>query len=351
MFEGRNDSLYCSQLTHPDDTPPKLERFVLRFHPRGCLALHFPIFTAPGAPPSPPLVATGAMPMGSDRAGDSGWTMVPTLLHRLMGKHPLREVKATAKVGSATRLFHSPDPPFPLGMSGSKVVSFLAWRSGNTLAVVMVGGKSYAEVDSFAAEMASRQQAHIAKPTPYTRAERFSGEVALDDPALTVPVYWLGRNFKPGHGLPSNRLWAAFIPRPPSKEDEEAATGFEEAPGSVLAIDYEELRLNTWTAATWPQYTASKVGHALTHWKCTETRTIALPGGSATIYAGYGLDYRKCPKRAPEAFTAWVQLGDTFVVAESPICPRCVNSDQLYGSYAGMEAIARTLRLRPKPVY
>ncbi len=39
------------------------------------------------------------MPMGSDRAGDSGWTMVPTLLHRLLGKHPLREVKATAKVG------------------------------------------------------------------------------------------------------------------------------------------------------------------------------------------------------------------------------------------------------------
>jgi len=346
LQEEQNDETYCARLTDPEDTPPKLARFVRRFHPRGCIGGYYSLYTVPGQEFAPPVVGTGVLVLDSGRATDAGWAVVPILLGRLLHDKVPRELPAPVKIGQATRLFHSK----ALNRKSDGTTSFLVWRSGNTIANVMVGADSFAEGDRIAAELASRQQAHIQHPTPYTGAERFDGDVPLDDPSLEVPVYWLGLNFRPGHGLPSNRFFDGYAPQPYAPTGE-SSIGLEEAPGSVLGLRYYNFHVDSWSAQTWPLYLEAPVSHVLTGWHCTETRTLALPsGGSATIYGGYRRNYKRCPDKAPTAFTARAEIGGMHLVVNAPWSPTDIFHTP-YDSFAGMEAIVRGLQLRPKPVY
>lgn len=345
LQEGQEEKIYCSRLTHPEDTPPKIGSFVDRFHPRGCLGAYYRLYSLPGEEPGPKLAATGVLPMPSARAADVGWALVPALLGRLMGREP-KEVPAGEKIGSATRLFHSVD--FPRYYRLGNRASFLVWRSGSILAAILVVGPSFAANDRAAAELARRQQAHIENPTRYTLAERFDGEVPLDDPAVNVPAYWLGRTFRPGGDLPDNRLFASGFSEEATPETHE---GFAEGPYAPLNILYANIRLGIWTPETWGVFTASKTSRAITSWKCTKTRTVILPEGTATIYGGYKKNFQRCPEEPPKAFTAWVDIGGVKVVVNSPPAPDFIETVNPYGSFAGMEAIVRSLVLRPKPVY
>jgi len=346
LVEGLEDEPYCARLTDPEDTPPKLARFVRRYHPKGCVGVYYSRYTVPGQEFAPSVVGTGVLALDSKRAADAGWSVVPVLLGRLLRDKVPREVPAPEEIGRATRLFHSKEPRRENGSTAS----FLAWRSGNTIANVLVVAASFAEGDRIAAELARRQQAHILEPSRYTGAERFDGDVPLDDPALDVPVYWLGLNFKPGHGLPSNQFFDAFAPEPYARTGE-SSIGLEEAPGSVLGLRYENFHIDSWSAATWPLYLEAKVSRLVTAWHCTEERTIALPsGGSATIYGGYRRNYKRCPDKAPSAFTAWAEIGGMHIVVNSPWSQDSILHTP-YDTFAGMEAIVRGLTLRPKPVY
>jgi hypothetical protein len=353
LQESQGERTFCSRLHDPHDTPKALAKFVDRFRPKGCVGAYFRLFTVPGQPSGPVLAGTGVLKMSSDRAADAAWSLVPQLLGRLFHDHPPREVTAPEEVGSDTALFHAAQPRFyPFPYRVAPTASFLVWRSGNTLAVVMAVGQSFAEDDRAAVELAQRQQVHIRTPTHYTRAERFDGEVALDDPALETPVYWLRRNFSPGNGLPNDRLYGGY-----SSDGSE-----EETPGALLYLGYERIRLATWTQATWPQYAGTPASHAIASWRCTKTKTIEIPGGSATIYGGYKANYRRCPTEAPRAFTARVYIDD-LIIAVNPIplsppgppgsspFPLFIETVNPYGSFKGMEAIARGLRLRPEPIY
>lgn len=349
LVEGQEDEPYCARLTDPEDTPPKLARFVRRYHPRGCIGAYSSLYTVPGQEFAPPTVGTGVLALDSKRAADAGWSVVPVLLGRLMNDKVPREVAAPETIARATRLFHSKEKVAP-GREDARTASFLVWRSGNTIANVLVVAASFAEGDRIAVELARRQQAHIRKPTRYTGAERFDGDIPLDDPALQVPVYWLGLNFKPGHGLPSNRFFDGYAPEPYAPTGE-SSIGLEEAPGSVLGLRYFNFHIDSWSAATWPLYLEAPVSRVLTAWNCTEAKAIALPnGGSATIYGGYRRDYRRCPDKAPTAFTAWAEIGGMHIVVNSPWSPTDIFHTP-YDSFAGMEAIVRALELRPKPVY
>jgi hypothetical protein len=344
---GEPGDPYCSRLSNPPGTPPKLAEFVAEFHPRGCIATYGRSFTPPGEPPTPELVGTGAMALGSSEAASRGWAAAPILLSALsQGRVPGR-VGTTTKVGDATRLFHTRKVPYLFRAAG-RAGSFLVWRSGKTLAVVMVIGDSFAQNDAFAAELAQRQQAHILKPTPYTQSERFDGEVGLEDPAIDIPVYWLGRNFKPGGGLPPNRLYASGYSGEPLPE---TTRGIKEAPGAPLVVDYANIWLGTWTPATWGVFANSKTAHIVTSWKCTKTRTVALTEGSATVFGGYNRNFKRCPHRAPDVFTAWVDIGGVTVVVNAPPAPDFIETVNPYGSFKGMEAIVRALHLRPRPTY
>jgi hypothetical protein len=340
LREEQGERIYCSRLTHPEDTPPKMGKFVDRFGPRGCLTAYYRLYTPPGEETGPGLAAAGVLPLRSDAAADAGWAVVPEMLGRISGS--LREVKAKERVGRASRLFHAPVGGF-FKRIGDRA-TFFVWRSGNTLGATFAIGRSFRELDRQAAALARLQDAHIRKPTRYTLAERFDGEVPLDDPKVDVPVYWLGRNFRPGGDLPDNRLFDSGFPGKPTKESTEP---FEEGPGAPLYVRYRNIRLHTWTPANWGVFAKSKAGRAIVTWKCTETRTIPLAEGTATIYGGYKKDFKRCPEKPPRAFTAWVDFGGVKVVVNAPLASDFIETVNPYGSFAGMEAIVRGLRLRP----
>jgi len=343
LQEEQGDHIYCSRLTHPEDTPAKMGRFIDRFHPRGCLGGYSRLYTPPGEEEGAELIGTGSLPLQSDAAADAGWKVVPEMLGRLMPDHP-HEVKAKEQIGSATRFFHI-EAPRILRSTGTKQ-TFLVWRSGNTLAAVMVIGDSFAQADTQAAALARLQDDHIRKPGRYTLAERFDGEVPLDDPRVDIPVYWLGRNFRPGGELPNNRLFDSYFTGKATKEAHYKFSGAE-APGAPLNIRYANIWLNTWTPANWHVFAESDTAKAIVTWKCTQTRTVDLAEGTATIYGGYKRNYKRCPKGPPQAFTAWVDVGGVKVVVNSPPAPDFIETVNPYGSFAGMEAIVRSLTLRP----
>jgi hypothetical protein len=339
--EGENRPIFCSQLTHPEDTPPELKRFVLRFHPRGCIGAYFRLFVPPGEEPGPRIVGTGVMALDSDRAADAAWRVAPELLGRLLGDRPLHEVRPKIQVGSATRLFHAPLPGEARALGRN--TSFLLWRSGNTLAVVETFGPKLGEDDRGAAQLAPLQQAHIENPTRYTGAERYDAEVPLDDPALKQPVYWLGRNFAPA-GLAPTRLTSA--------DTFTSQTGREKT-GKETRLQYETadnrgLVIDEWSPRQWQVFKKSKLSHTLVSWHCTETRTIQLPEGTATIYAGYKRDYRRCPAGPPTSFTARASFPGVLVSVETPYTLHFAFPGGAYNSYEALETILTSLAPRPQ---
>lgn len=349
LGEGRgDDGLLCEAFSDPSAQHGGVVEFVRMYRPRGCIAAYRSRYEVPGEQPVAPVVFSGVLALGSAAAAKDAWDLVPTLLGQALSGGPPREVETSLRVGARTRLFHTPRAWFPYLMRGKHKASLLAWRSGDTIAVVMAMGGSVATNDRVVAELAPRQQTHVRKPTPYTSAERSDAEVGLDDPAIDIPVYWLGRTFRPGGDLPDNRLFASGFSEEATPETHE---GFAEGPYAPLNIFYANIRLGIWTPETWSVFTTSKTSRAITSWKCTRTRTIPLAEGAATIYGGYKKNFQRCPKEAPKAFTAWVDIGGVKVVVNAPPAPDFIETVNPYGSFAGMEAIVRGLRLRPKPVY
>src|SRR4051812_2345518 len=45
LQEEQGDDVYCSRLTPPEDTPPKMGRFILRYPPRGCIGAFHRLYT------------------------------------------------------------------------------------------------------------------------------------------------------------------------------------------------------------------------------------------------------------------------------------------------------------------
>lgn len=354
LGEGRgDDGLLCEAFSRSSDRPDPVARFARTYRAKGCIAAYISYFTIPGQEPVAPVVFSGVMAFGSAAAADDAWDLVPTMLGRLLpGGHPPPVVETSVRIGAQTRLFHTAQFRYPFLIRGKQKASFLVWRSGNTVAAIVATGASFATDDRVVDELAPLQQAHIRTPTRYTRAERFDGEVPLDDPSLETPVYWLGRNFRPGGGLPNNRLFESF-----------ALDGSEEEePGALLGIWYRSIRLYTWTQATWPQYASTPAAHAIASWRCTKKKTIEIPAGYATIYGGYAKNYRRCPDQSPQAFTAQAYIGDLVIavnpIPEGPPDPPgfgppmfFIETSNPYGSFKGMEAIVRGLRPRPKRVF
>jgi hypothetical protein len=341
LREDRGDAPTCERLTEPEDTPPRMLRFVHRFHPRGCMAGYGFSFVEPlDEGHGPAFVGSAVLDTRSRAEADAAWAVAPEILARLVGDKHLEPVEPAARIGSATRAFHTRIE----FVDGPIRVSYLVWRSGKTLATVVAFGGRFSAVDQTLAEYARRQQAHIAHPSPYTEAELFDGEVGLEEPTIDLPVYWLGRSFRPGGDLPENRLFDSYFAgkaRPEHFED-----GFDEGPLAPLGIRYENIRLDTWGPDDWPAYSHSKTGRAITTWKCTQSRKLAVPGGSATIYGGYNQDFAHCPKRPPRAYTAWVRYGEDTVVVDAPFSAEAIEIVNPYGSWAGMEAIVKGLRPR-----
>jgi hypothetical protein len=347
LEEDRGHVAECEALTEPEDTPPRMLAFIRRYHPRGCIFGFQFTYAEPAAQQQPTFVGTGVLDAKSVAEAKAGLAVMPEMLGRLVGDKVPRKAAPPTEVGAQTLLFHS---QARVALDGSTSVSFLVWRSGSTLAAVMAVGPKVGVDDKAAASFAARQQARIVKPTPLTATDNYDAEVALENPALDLPVYWLGGRFQTGGGVHEAILGSSwFVPKPIPERTEDGIT---EGPLPKLRLTYSNpinLRLDIWGPAEWSTFAESKTAKAIVTWKCTKTRTVEVPGGTATIYLGYDKDYARCPSKPPHTATAWVKFGEDTVIVDAPSAPDFIEANSPWGSFAAMEAVVKALRPRPAP--
>lgn len=338
--EREPPEITCDKV-RPADPEPNVAEFVRRYSPGGCMTLYARIYDVPGDSPTPQMVGTGALDAGSRAAADAGFAVAPELLSHAFLDEALTEVSPPATVGDASRLFHWDEMP-PVFGGKRETASVFVWRSGDVLAAVFVASPgSTATNDREAIAFARRQQKHIEHPTPYTAAERYDRDVGLDDPAIEVPVYWLGRSFKPASSLPRTNLQGGSRSYPP--------------PDGLLGQKFEiaysgELQINSWTARSWKRFLTTPLSERFRTWACTETMEVDLPRGAATLYGAYNRDYADCPDRRPTRYFAIARIGGTVIAVNFVVCRECISpTPSAYNSFGAMRTIVQGLRLRPKP--
>jgi hypothetical protein len=345
--EGSEVEFFCDSL-HPDGAGQRVDSYLRRFAPEGCMGVYLRFYRVPGGTPAPAIAGTGVLENGDvverpdqrEAGALTGFALAGQIL--ASADEGIREASATEQVGEETRLFHWPRVPNllpPTILSNPHRASFLVWRWHQALGVTFATASSFAVSDAIAAELARRQQAHLENPTVYTAAERDFSEVALDDPRLQVPVYWLGRDFAPAHGLPGAHLEGSF---PASRRDSE--------PDGISLAYSDGIQLDARTPATWKRFAASREGRRLLAHRCGRSTELRLSGASATVFAAYGRPFESCPKRPPRRFFAIVRLPGAITAVNLGECLGC-GFNSPYNSLAGIKMIVRGLRLRPPPVY
>lgn len=343
--EGRPAQVTCGSL-RPPDPQPAVAAYVKRYAPAGCLLSYARLYDVPGEESTPDIVATAALQAASLTAAKVGIELAPSAVNLSADGDRLHEVRPRKRVGDATRLFHwrSGPPTADERSSGRRLGTYLLWRSGKVLALIFASGGAVADNDRAAFALARGQQKHVAAPSPYTAAERYDLEVLLDNPAIKTPVYWLGRRFGPGSGLPVAQLEGGGA---------EFHAAYDHRPRPGVSVRYtKRIQLDTWSAGAWKRYLATPTGVPERSWHCTESTQLPLAAGSATVFAAYASDYKRCPARPPDRYFALVKLGKAVVVVDYPTYPGS-GSDfgGPYNSLAGVTAIVQNLAVRPKPDY
>lgn len=184
----------------------------------------------------------------------------------------------------------------------------------------------------------------------------------LDHPRLGGVLYWLGRAFDPGGGLPALPNFGVedrYHPQRPAL----AALGYW-SDGAGLGIEQ-------WNADEWHAF------HALLArsygWldACGEQREFAVNGGTVRILGGWEFEREAeqpfvvrpgeafptptptptalttCPAEPPNRWMAEVTFGDRVVTLNAPIAlPMSKPWPNAYNTPEGLEAAARALRLR-----
>jgi hypothetical protein len=221
----------------------------------------------------------------------------------------------------------------------------LVWRSGSVVAVLMT---EPADVHATRA-LAQRQERRIeGTARPPRRVD--TTELALDDPALTLPVYWLGRSFDPPGPLPELRLADSTLLTSSS------------GPGDTVKLDYgvvggsptAGVTLDLWRPEAWRHFRRTLLGRLVWDSACARKTSVRLRHGHAEIFVGYGTPRPlrpPCPGRRPDRTIAHVYLPGVVVAVDMPNCYMCAAAlpgRRPYETVAGMTAIARGLTLRSR---
>jgi hypothetical protein len=332
----------CSRLV-PADPRPRLASFLRQYRPRGCMAVYLRLFEIPGGGPAPFLVGSAAAELGSVKGAEEGLAVSRELIAHLTDDELPEEVQPAENIGDATRLFHWGENGF---LGQDEALSIVVWRWGSSVAVLLTSDERAATADSAALELARRQQKRLEAPTPYTPAELDDTEVALEDPALQVPVYWLDRTFAPGRGLARLRLAEAYANAQGDFDDPRAALLYSDR----LSFDNAEaVELDLWTPRQWKRQRAE--GRLPFELHCETTRTLELAGGRAVVYTGLHPG-RRCGRQGLKVHAAAVHLPGAVVSVETrSICDTCAGGvpDGAYNSFRGMATIARGLVPRVRP--
>jgi hypothetical protein len=337
--EGRDrriPKILCGEVD-PADQQRKLKAFLDRSPMLiGCFATYVRVFPLEDSP-AYHVVGTGAIDTGSSTVAMAGLAVAPQLLSHLFSDEVPEEVPAPETIGDETRLFHIAN--FPIFGDEHPEASLLGWRSGSVLAAIFVQGGDAATNDREAVELARIQQQRIESPAPYIPAERFDREAGFEDPAIGVPIYWLGRTFDPGGSLPTAKLEGAITPGSSSGG----------LPGKKLDVYYtHDLNLSTWTAAGWRKFSTTSEARRLMGLPCTKTAQVQLSNGSATIYAAPRRQSTRCASNPPVHYFAVAEIGGTTIAVNLESCPRCNSAadGSAYNSIGGMKAVVKALQPR-----
>jgi hypothetical protein len=228
------------------------------------------------------------------------------------------------------------------GDGANNPASGVAWRDGKVVAVlVLEPGK-----DKAARALAAKQQERIEHPAePRPEPPENDPELQLDDPALELPVYWLGRTLDPPGELPPAEL--------------ELATVGGSGPGQSVQLWYrvggdvpDTLTLDTWVPEAWERFRRTRLGRLVWDSPCARKEIVPVAGGRAEIFLGYGAPnpvQRPCPARPHDRVVAHVYYQDVVVAVNMPYCYECARPEPRPSPYTTPEAtdeVVRSLRLR-----
>jgi hypothetical protein len=314
-------------------------KWVLRYRPEGCGYQYEQVFEVPGLEPAPPLVEAGTLNTPSEAAAVSGFELFATLISRF--KEGQRRKTVSIPLSGTQALLIRSKNELVEGESGQPA-TLLFWRSGKLISFVEAAGMNPRHNDRVALHFAQVQQERLEHPSPYTEAEQDDAGVWLDDPGLKLPVYWVGRSFLPGRGLPDAELLDAF-----------PTAGGAGPPGTKLALEYGGFALYTWTRQSWKRFQPSALGKLNRKGRCGHTTEVELEQGSAVVYSDYGARHQgACPHHPPDRNWAIARIGEVVIGVNLAICTLCLDRGEgPYNSVRGMKAILRALEVRPKPVY
>jgi hypothetical protein len=234
------------------------------------------------------------------------------------------------------------------GRGANNSAAGVIWRTDRIVAALVTEPAD----SSVALRLARRQERRIEGKLGPATDPTDTVELELDDPSLRLPVYWLGRNFDPPGDLPALPLKEALAIQGP------AGVG----PGNNVKLDYYggpggspgSVYIGIWRPSRWRAFLRTRLGRLVWDSPCAHRTRLKLAHGTADVYEGYytsrPLLSRPCPKRPPDAVIAHVRLPNAVVSVNLPICydPLCMKAPKgnPYNTVAGVEAVARALRLR-----
>lgn len=319
------DDTVCGVPSATEGNWPQLETLFWETQPEGCSIDLYRAWAPPGG------VTSVALVFGNVEDAERGYRAQAELFRFTVGLDADRVERAN--LGDEAQLVHGGAP------NGPAVAA--VWRTGNVVALLTVEPAD----DELALELAGRQQKLIqgdATPAPpINPADEL--ELPLDDPALTMPVYWLGRTFGPEGGLPPVALDEVYA----------SSTGAQLGYSARASGRYAGLRMVQMPAATWERERRTRLGRAVWDSPCARKTVVELPNGHAEIYEGYGVLRRltePCPKTEPDRVVALVYLDDVVVTVNMPYCYTCglVSSGNPYETIAAMTKVVRGLNVRER---
>jgi hypothetical protein len=323
------DDTGCGLATTEGDDP-ELESLFAKERPRACIVELERVWTGADGPRG---VTSAAFVFRDEAAAERG----------LGAKASLLEYTASLTPGETQEFDLGDEGQLVRGRGLNDPAMGVLWRSGNVLAMLVVEPVDQPAAVSFA----RLQQRRIAGTLP-VRAPKDMVELQLDDPALRMPVYWLGRSFDPGGPLPRLDLAEASV----------LGTG----PGNTVKLDYVGsagghsvgVTIDLWRRDAWQRFRTTLLGRLVWDSSCARKTTVRLADGHADIYEGYGTQRPlepPCPSRAPDRVLAHVYLHGVVAAVDMPYCFACAAppvSGTPYETVAGMTAIAKGMRLRER---
>jgi hypothetical protein len=214
------DESGCGELATTEGHHPELDDFLVEARPRWCVG---DFAREWGGPPR--SVGTALFLFDSEETASRAWTFRRPLFDNFAR---IRLTKERAR-GAAVTFDSAGLQQFGAGE---------AWRDDRVVVAVYAEGLAGEAGRDFAHDLAQKQRARIDSPSnPQEEDDR---ELALEDPALELPVYWLGRRFAPPD-LPVLTL--------------ERAEYLRGAPGHEVEIDYAgkggRVTLFLWSPNKW----------------------------------------------------------------------------------------------------